>query len=82
MATCYRCGTLATDPGRGPSPWARAVVAGEQVLVCPNCQRSTPEWMDEAESCRACGSKRLSKTLGDRVCRTCGYQWSDEEFSL
>ena len=82
MATCYRCGTLATDPPKGPSAWARAVVRGEQVLVCPNCQSTHPEWTEEAEACPECGSKRLSKALGDRVCRACGHQWSDETFSL
>jgi hypothetical protein len=29
-----------------------------------------------------CGSKKLYKTLGDRVCRSCGHQWSDEEITL
>lgn len=82
MATCYRCGVLATDPGKGPSPWARAVVADRQVLVCPDCQRAHPEWVREAEACPACGSKRLQKQLGDRVCRACGHQWNDETFSL
>jgi predicted amidophosphoribosyltransferase len=82
MANCYRCGEIATDPGKGPSPWTRAVVAGEQVLVCPGCQHAYPAWIEDAESCPACGSKKLSKALGDRVCRTCTYQWNEEPFTL
>lgn len=82
MANCHLCGTLATDPPKGPSPWTRAVIAGEQVLVCPACQRAHPDWIDRAEACPACGSKRLQKTLGDRVCRACAHQWSDETFRL
>ncbi len=82
MANCLYCGVLATDPGKGPSRWARAVVAGEQVLVCPDCQQRRPDWTEAAEACPDCGSKRLMKALGDRVCRACGHQWSDDEFEL
>ncbi|HVE92736.1 MAG TPA: hypothetical protein VNE62_10645 [Actinomycetota bacterium] len=82
MAQCLYCGVLASDPQRGPSDWARAVVRGEQVLVCPGCQRLRPEWTEEAEDCPVCRSKRLSKALGDKVCRKCGHQWSEESFSL
>jgi predicted amidophosphoribosyltransferase len=82
MASCHFCGSLSTDPVKGPSPWARAVIANEQVLICPDCQRARPEWIEEADACPACGSKRLSKTLGDRVCRSCAYQWSEETFTL
>ena len=82
MARCYRCDTIATDPGRGKSPWARAIVGGEQVLVCPSCQADDPDWIREAESCRVCGSKRLAKTLGDVVCRACGHSSAEDEFSL
>lgn len=82
MANCHFCQTEATDPGSSPSPWRRAVIANEQVLVCPDCQKSHPEWIDQAESCPVCASKRLYKSVGDKVCRTCGHQWSDEVFEL
>jgi uncharacterized Zn ribbon protein len=82
MAACHYCSTEATDPGKGPSRWARAVMRDEQILVCPDCQQSHPEWIEEADACPVCGSKRLYKAMGDRVCRSCGHQWSDEEFKL
>ena len=56
--------------------WTRAVIADEQVLVCPDCQRTKPEWMQGAEACPECGSKKLYKSLGDKICRACGNQWS------
>lgn len=77
MADCHYCGSIATDPAKGPSRWARAVIGGEQVLVCPDCQAKRPAWLDDAETCPACGSKRLSKQLGDRVCRSCAHSWSE-----
>jgi ribosomal protein L40E len=77
-----RCGERATDPGKGPSRWAIAVVTGEQILVCPRCQDEDPAWSERAEACPACGSKRLRKALGDKVCRACGHQWSEDVFSL
>ena len=76
------CGTTATDPAKGPSRWARAVIEGDQVLVCPDCQAREPRWVERAEACPTCGSKKLSKTLGDRVCRSCGHQWGDDTFTL
>jgi DNA-directed RNA polymerase subunit RPC12/RpoP len=79
MAACVICGEQATDPGRGPSRWVRAVIGSEQVLVCPDCQRAHPEWVTKAVSCPACGSKKLYKSLGDTICRVCGHQWSDED---
>jgi hypothetical protein len=82
MASCHYCATEATDPGKGPSRWARAVMSDEQILVCPDCQKSHPEWIDDVDSCPVCASKRLYKAMGDRVCRSCGHQWSDEEFRL
>jgi hypothetical protein len=47
------------------------VVAGEQVLVCPDCQ--VEGWTDGLTLCAACGSTALVKRLGDVVCRTCGH---------
>ncbi|MBL7493956.1 hypothetical protein I6A60_31075 [Frankia sp. AgB1.9] len=68
---CYRCDTRQTDPVRGTSPWARGVVGGEQVLVCPDCQRD-PDWRRPLNRCAGCGSAHLSKALGLVVCRDCG----------
>jgi ribosomal protein L37AE/L43A len=59
------------DPTRGPSRWTRIVAAGEQVLVCPDCQQR-PGWDDDADRCPACGSTALTKALGSVRCRTCG----------
>lgn len=72
---CYRCGRIQEDPAKGASPWARAVVSEEQVLVCPSCQREHPEWAREATPCRRCGSTRLQIQLGMIVCRQCGENW-------
>ena len=68
---CYRCDTRQTDPARGASPWARAVVGGEQVLVCPDCQRD-PDWRHPLDRCAGCASTQLAKALGLVVCRDCG----------
>lgn len=81
MATCLLCRTEATDPGKGPSRWARAVIEDEQILVCPDCQTAHPEWIDRAVACPDCGSKKLYKTLGDIMCRACGNQWSPDSES-
>jgi len=72
---CYRCGRVQEDPAKGASPWARAIVAREQVLVCPECQREHPEWTASAERCPRCGSTRLQIQLGVHVCRACGHDW-------
>jgi hypothetical protein len=71
---CYRCGRIQDDPAKGASPWARAVVRDEQVLVCPVCQQEHPEWIREARACRRCASTRLQIQLGVVVCRACGEQ--------
>jgi len=47
---CYRCGARQTDPGKGPSPWKRGVIADEQVLVCPDCQQ-THDWTADLDRC-------------------------------
>ena len=75
MASCFFCDLQATDPKKGPSAWARAVIDREQVLICPDCQRTHPEWSERAQACPECGSKRLFKAMGDVVCKGCGYQW-------
>jgi hypothetical protein len=68
---CFRCRIRQTDPERGASPWRRAVVDGEQVLVCPACQRR-PDWVSGLDRCAGCGSVRLVKALGAVLCRDCG----------
>ncbi|MGZ4119521.1 MAG: hypothetical protein ACXVQY_06425 [Actinomycetota bacterium] len=73
---CFRCGRVQEDPPQGkPSPWARAVVSGEQVLVCPVCQREHPDWRDVAERCPRCGCDKITLKLGYRVCPKCGNSW-------
>lgn len=67
---CFRCGTRQTDPDQGPSPWRRAVRAGRQVLVCPDCQDGG-SWHDAVESCPKCGSVALARRLGQTVCTQC-----------
>ena len=67
---CHVCGRRQVDPDSGPSTWRRAVVAGEQVLVCPECQ--VDGWTDGLDRCRTCGSTTLVKRLGEVSCRGCG----------
>jgi hypothetical protein len=69
---CQRCGARQGDPARGPSPWKRAVSAGEQVLVCPTCQQDAG-WQAALDHCPECDSSRLSKTLGVLRCSACGW---------
>ncbi len=71
---CVLCGRPTFDPGRREGPWVRAVVRGRQVLVCPSCAGSRPEWIAMVDRCRACGGTRLSVTLGRVVCRACGHE--------
>jgi hypothetical protein len=68
---CYRCNARQTDPARGASPWGRAVIGGEQILVCPDCQ-SGADWRAPLDRCATCGSTHLAKALGQVVCRDCG----------
>ena len=70
---CYRCERIQTDPVKGASPWARGVVAGEQILICPECQRENPDWVDALDRCPRCGSTRLSMVMGSLMCRGCDY---------
>ncbi len=71
---CHRCGRIQSDPVKGASPWAVAVIEREQVLVCPECQRLDPHWVDALDRCGSCGSTRLRMMLGSAVCRACGAQ--------
>lgn len=70
---CYRCGRIQTDPVRGASPWARGLVGGELILVCPDCQEDGT-WTRELTRCKECGNTRLSKVMGVVVCRACGAE--------
>ncbi|WP_131767173.1 hypothetical protein [Candidatus Protofrankia californiensis] len=72
---CFRCHTRQTDPARGASPWRRAVVSGEQVLFCPQCQQ-TVGWSEVLDRCGGCGSTHLAKALGSISCRDCGREIS------
>ena len=69
---CYRCGARQTDPGKGPSPWKRGVVADQQVLVCPECQVAHA-WTSDLDRCESCGSTMLVRALGETRCRACAH---------
>ena len=69
---CVRCGRPTYDPDKRSVPWARAVLGGRQVLVCPSCQ-AVEGWTDGLDRCAACGATRLSVQLGQVVCRACGH---------
>jgi hypothetical protein len=68
---CYRCGVRQTDPERGKSPWRRAVVRDQFVLVCPACQEAG-DWTAELERCGKCGGTHLIRRLGQVECPDCG----------
>ena len=70
---CFLCHRPTFDPDKREVPWARAVAAGMQVLICPDCQHDRPDWADNLDRCEACGGTRLSITLGQVVCRACGH---------
>jgi hypothetical protein len=71
--TCALCGRATFDPDKRSTPWARAVAGGQQVLICPACQRERPDWAAGLDRCVACGGTRLSAMLGEVVCRVCGH---------
>ena len=79
MASCHGCDLLATDPGKGPSTWTRAVLDRRQILLCPDCRAA---WIERVDRCPSCDSPKLHRALGDTVCRACHDQWPDVEFSL
>lgn len=72
VARCLLCGRPTYDPDKRERPWSRGVAAGSLALVCPDCQRTRPDWMDALDRCDRCGSTRLSITLGEVTCRQCG----------
>jgi DNA-directed RNA polymerase subunit RPC12/RpoP len=69
---CFRCGKIQTDPVKGKSPWARFVLKGEQVLLCPECQAADPNWRTMGDRCPYCGGRRLSIVMGSVICKACG----------
>jgi ribosomal protein L37AE/L43A len=73
---CARCNERQTDPARGASPWRRVVSGGEQLIVCPACQRRPDweRWTAGLDRCPGCGSIRLAKALGVLRCGECGLQ--------
>jgi len=71
-AACWLCGRPTYDPPKQERPWARAVAGGHQVLVCPSCQQTRPDWTAGLDRCERCGQTRLSLMLGEVVCRGCG----------
>ena len=74
---CRFCGRRTFDPDKKERPWARGVVGGRQVLVCPQCQDERPGWVDELDRCEECGETRLSAMLERIVCRACGHVKSE-----
>jgi hypothetical protein len=48
------------------------VIADEQVLVCPECQR-THDWVADLDRCESCGSTMLVRQLGETRCRACAW---------
>jgi len=72
---CYRCKKIQTDPAKGRSPWARMVLMGQQVLICPECQLADPGWQSLGQRCPACQSSRLAVVLDRVVCRQCGKDY-------
>lgn len=70
---CALCGRPTFDPDKRSTPWVRAVARGQQVLICPDCQRDRPDWATGLDRCAACGGTRLSAMLGEVVCRACGH---------
>jgi len=70
---CHRCGARQTDPVKGASPWRRGVRSGEQVLICPECQRAR-DWTADLAHCSECGSARLVRVLGSTQCKDCGAE--------
>jgi hypothetical protein len=71
-ASCRLCGRPTYDPDKRQRAWARAVLGGSQVLVCPACQENRSDWADRLDRCEVCGETRLSVMLGEVVCRACG----------
>ncbi|MGQ0679780.1 MAG: hypothetical protein ACT4OM_09035 [Actinomycetota bacterium] len=69
---CFRCNKVQTDPARGKSPWARFVLRGEQVLLCPDCQDADAYWTSLGDRCPYCNSPKLTMVMGSVVCRGCG----------
>jgi uncharacterized Zn finger protein (UPF0148 family) len=79
---CFRCNKIQTDPAKGKSPWARFVLKGEQVLLCPECQAADPTWRTTGDRCPYCNSPRLSIVMGSVVCKGCGRDFERSKPAL
>jgi len=77
---CYSCEKRQTDPAKGKSPWARFVLKGEQVLMCPECQDKDPKWRSISDCCPECESPKLSVVMGSVVCKDCGHDFERTSF--
>ena len=72
LVGCFACGRRQDDPSHGQvSDWKRAVVDGEQVLICPECFPT----VSGLDACTTCSSTMLVKRLGEVSCRSCGATW-------
>lgn len=68
---CYRCGTRQSDPEAGKaSPWKRGVLAGHQVLICPDCLSCA---VPELDGCARCGGVHLIRRLDQIECLDCRH---------
>lgn len=77
---CFRCEKPQTDPIKGASPWARFVIKGEQVLMCPDCQSEAGDWSALSDHCPHCESTKLVVMLGSVVCKACGRDFERTTF--
>ncbi len=48
------------------------MIADEQVLICPDCQRGH-DWVADLDTCESCGSTMLVRALGETHCRVCSW---------
>ncbi len=74
------CQKRQTDPVKGASNWARLVIAGEQVLICPDCQSTDDKWASRSDRCPECGSTRLVVVMDSVVCKSCNRDFEREGF--
>ena len=77
---CFRCDRRQTDPMKGKSAWARFVLKGEQVLMCPVCQGEVPSWTTMGDRCPNCSSPKLVVVLDSVVCKSCGSDFERAAF--
>lgn len=77
---CFRCEKVQNDPVKGKSDWARFVLKGDQVLLCPGCQHELADWKGMGDRCPDCGSPRLKVVMGSVVCGACGSDFEQQRF--